>query len=494
MAQVSVIVPVYNKAPFLRRCLDSLVNQSDKSAQVIIVDDGSTDGSSDICDEYKKYGFEVYHRKKNYGVSSARNFGLTKVKGDYLTFLDADDAYTLDAVDVMARITRHDFNIYQFGQYRCHPVNRLKDNIRKGFYKPESLPRRWAMVWNKLFKTEFIKDNKIKFVYKMQFGEDEVFSAQAILANGGLYQAPQTLILHYFDDKKSLCRGELSLQRLEKLLDKLKELGDAETEKSKKEWYYNKIKVHKNSTLFRRFGFNRVPNGHYDVVYFLKDAATNEELRYSLRSVEENWEYNRVVFYGGCPRGISPDLHIKASQTKRSKWERVRDMMIAACKNEDLTDSFWLFNDDFFIMQKIEENMPPQYNGTLEAQIKRVEARHGGERTCYTARLRHLLGTLKGAKKGTINYSVHKPMLINRKKMLQVLEEFPDEPMQRALYGNYWEVGGINHSDMKVMLKNYSIDKISKWPFLSTSDESFTEGNVGEYIRNRFKTKSRFEV
>lgn len=490
---ISVIVPVYNKAPFLRRCLDSLVNQSDRSAQVIIVDDGSTDGSSAICDEYKKHGFEIYHRKKNSGVSSARNFGLKKVKGDYLTFLDADDAYTLDAVDVMTRITRHNFNIYQFGQYRCHPLNQVKDNIRKGFYRPEELPRRWAMVWNKLFKTEFVKENGLKFQEKMQFGEDEIFSAQAILANGGLYQAPQTLIFHYFDDKKSLCRGELSLPRLQNLLDKLEELGDAEKDEAKKSWYYKKIEVHKNSTLFRRFGFNRVANGQHDIVYFLKNTTANEELRYSLRSVEENWEYNRVVFYGGCPKGIKPDVHVRVSQTERSKWERVRGMMLAACQNDDLTENFWLFNDDFFIMQPMPENMPAQYNGTLEAQIERVEARHNGERTDYTSRLRHLVMTLKDAKKGTINYSVHKPMLINRKKMLEVLEKFPDEPMQRALYGNYWEVGGVNHSDMKVMLENYSVDKVKSWPFLSTSDDSFKNGTVGEYIRNRFKTKSRFE-
>ena len=489
---ISVIVPVYNKAPFLRRCLDSLVNQTDKSAQVIIVDDGSTDGSSKICDEYKKYGFEVYHKRKNAGVAAARNFGLKKVKGDYVAFLDADDAFTDNAIDVMTRIARHEFNIYQFGQYRCHPNNMLKDDVRKGFHPPANLPRRWAMVWNKMFKKSFLDEFKIKFIEGMQFGEDEIFSAQAILANGGMYQAPQHLMLHYFDDKKSLCRGELSLERLTGLVNKLEELGSAETDPEKADWYFMKAKVHKESALFQRFGYKE-PTGKYDIVYFLKNTQVNEELRYSLRSVEANWKYNRVWFYGGCPVGITPDHHIDLDQTEPSKWERVRGMMLAACHNDNITEDFWLFNDDFFIMKRIAEDMPPQYNGTLKAQINRVEARHGGIRTDYTTRLRHLVRTLEKANKGLLNYSVHKPMLINRKKMIEVLEKFPDEPMQRALYGNYWKVGGVSRSDMKVMLSNYSVDKIKNWPFLSTSDDSFARGNVGQYIRDKFPNKSRFE-
>ena len=108
MIRVSLIIPVYNEAPFLKRCLDSVANQTDKSAQIIIVDDGSTDGSAEICDEYKKCGFEVYH-KKNGGVSSARNFGLKKATGEYVTFLDADDVLLPNALQVMAAVSKSGF-------------------------------------------------------------------------------------------------------------------------------------------------------------------------------------------------------------------------------------------------------------------------------------------------------------------------------------------------------------------------------------------------
>lgn len=492
---LSVIIPVYNKAPFLRRCLDSVVKQTTDDVQIIVVDDGSTDGSEKICDSYKKHGFEIYHRK-NGGVSAARNFGMHKAKGEYVTFLDADDAYTDDALDVMTRISRHGFNIIQFGQYRYHAINTLKDHIVKGRYSIDNLPRRWAMVWNKMYKKSFLEEHGLmRFIEGMQFGEDEVFNIRTILANDGLYHAPQALIRHYFDDKNSLCRGELNLERLTGLVSTIKEMAKNEKDPVKARWLMHKAHQHENSTLFRKFGYQYKPSGKWDIVYFLKNTPVNEELRYSLRSVEENWEYNRVWFYGGCPDGIRPDHHVSPLQDKPSKWENVRSMILKACKNDQITENFWLFNDDFFILRPISEDMKPQYNGTLDYQIKRVEAKHGGSQTDYTYRLRHLVKTLEHTGNPTLNYSVHKPILINRKKAIEVLEKFPDEPMFRALYGNYWNIGGEDGSDNKIMVQYFDLAKVKdRWNFLSTNDESFRTGNIGRYIREKFKNKSRFEV
>ena len=178
---ISVIIPVYNEEPFLERCLDSLANQTDKSAQVIIVDDGSTDGSGKICDRYgEKYGFEVYHIENN-GVSVARNFGMEKVKGEYLTFLDADDAYSLNAIEVMNDLAKRGDNVIQFGQYR-HTKTQEEPILRawpQGDYDLDHLRRYWQMVWNKIYKTEFIRENGFKFIQGMQFGEDELFNVGA---------------------------------------------------------------------------------------------------------------------------------------------------------------------------------------------------------------------------------------------------------------------------------------------------------------------------
>lgn len=493
---ISIVVPVYNKAPFLRRCLDSIVNQTDKSAQVIIIDDGSTDGSCEICDEYKKYGFEIHHTKNN-GVSMARNLGIKYAKGDYITFMDADDSYEPEAVDVMTKIAAKNVNnIVQFGQYR-HLVGRSEPVVRnwgKGTYHYTQVQRQWVGVWNKMYKASFVKP--IKFIKGMQFGEDEMFNIECLLKNGNMYHAPQNLMHHFFDDQESLCRKDnLPKQKLEGLIKALEKKKKELTDELEIVWLNRIIQRHYDSPTFKNRSCyrERIGTGKYDIVYFVKDSAKNEELKYSLRSVEQNLKYRNVVFYGGCPEDLRPDRHYARNQTEPSKWERVRGSLRAACLNDELTEDFWLFNDDFFILKPMSEDMPPQYNGELHRHIEKVKARHGGRDMDWTRRLQHLCETLEAAGKGTLNYAVHKPILINRKKALEVLDKFPDEPMFRALYGNYWGIGGESKHDMKVLVMDYDVDKIKDWEFVSTQDDSFERGTVGKYIKDKFDKKSRFE-
>ena len=89
---ISIIVPVYNAEKFIHVCLDSIIEQTFKDFEVVIVDDGSNDNSGAICDEYcnKDKRFKVYHRE-NHGVSATRNYALGKCHGDYICFLDSDD-------------------------------------------------------------------------------------------------------------------------------------------------------------------------------------------------------------------------------------------------------------------------------------------------------------------------------------------------------------------------------------------------------------------
>ena len=89
---ISVIVPVYNVEPYLRQCIDSILGQTYKDLQVLLIDDGSPDGSGDICDEYaqKDHRIEVFHTE-NRGLSAARNLGISEAKGDMISFIDPDD-------------------------------------------------------------------------------------------------------------------------------------------------------------------------------------------------------------------------------------------------------------------------------------------------------------------------------------------------------------------------------------------------------------------
>lgn len=99
---ISIIIPVYNVKQYLKRCVDSVIAQTYRNIEIIIVDDGSTDGSDLLCDEIKAVDnrIEVYH-KQNGGLSSARNFGIDKAKGEYIGFIDSDDYIDKDMYEIL---------------------------------------------------------------------------------------------------------------------------------------------------------------------------------------------------------------------------------------------------------------------------------------------------------------------------------------------------------------------------------------------------------
>ena len=495
--KISVIIPVYNKAPFLARCLDSVAAQTKQDAQIVIIDDGSTDGSGKICDQYAdRPNFEIYHTK-NAGVSAARNLGMEKAKGEYLTFLDADDAYEKDAVETMERYAEMGKDVVQFGQIRHQPgaTTPLRRSWPEGDYDLWHIRRYWQMVWNKIYKTQLIRAGGFKFREDLDFGEDEIFNAEILMRVGGIYHAGPMTIHHHMDDNNSLCRGKLCLEKLERMDEIEKTIANREINNWNENggnWLHRVRLRHHHSPTFQAFGWTKYHTGKYDVVYFVKDSKNNEELRYSLRSVERNFPHRNVWFYGGKPDGIEPDRYVKVEQTAPSKFENVRAMLVEVCQNDAISENFWLFNDDFFIMQPFDENSRPTYNRELREYIGILEAKYG-QVTEWTKLLRHLAETLEAAGKSTLNYAVHKPMLINRKKALEVLLKFPHEPMFRALYGNYWGIGGTNEHDRKVKVVDFPVENFAHWKTISTEDDSFNNGPVGEYIRGKFPKTSRFE-
>lgn len=100
--KITVIVPVYNVENYLEKCLDSLINQTYKNLEIIVINDGSTDNSGEICQEYaQKDNRIVYIEKENGGQSEARNMGLDRMTGSYVTFVDSDDWVELDYVETL---------------------------------------------------------------------------------------------------------------------------------------------------------------------------------------------------------------------------------------------------------------------------------------------------------------------------------------------------------------------------------------------------------
>ena len=227
-----------------------------------------------------------------------------------------------------------------------------------------------------------------------------------------------------------------------------------------------------------------------DVVYILRNGVKPDEIRYSLRSVEENFPHRAVWFYGGIPRGIEPDRMVGFQQQGYNKWRKVRDSLIRVCGNDDITEDFYLFNDDFYVMRPF-EGYEPLIKGSLMHHVEVLE-RSIGCSSSYSEQLRSTAVELTRRGMDTLDYTMHTPFLVNRKKALETVCAFPECPMFRTLYGNMHRIGGRVAHDHK-------IQRIDTLPpedamFISTNDKSFRDGKVGEYIRETFTEPSRFEV
>ena len=227
-----------------------------------------------------------------------------------------------------------------------------------------------------------------------------------------------------------------------------------------------------------------------DIVYFVKETPTNEELRYSLRTVEKNFPHRKGWIYGGAPFGIKTDELVRLAQTGDNKWDKVRNMFQMVCRNEEITENFVLFNDDFFIMKPV-KSLQYMYRCSLEEHIDIVEQKFGNAPTNYTKQLRKLAAVLEENGLDTKSYELHLPIIFNRKKLQEMMHKFPSVHGTRTLYGNYYNVGGRKTADVKVFRRDQPFSKSSR--FLSTDDLIFRDCPVGDYIREKFPDKSRFE-
>lgn len=225
-----------------------------------------------------------------------------------------------------------------------------------------------------------------------------------------------------------------------------------------------------------------------DVVYILKNDIDPSELRYSIRSLA-NFPHGKVWFFGGDPEGLTPDRQVSIRQHGATKWDKVRNTLAAVCETEEVSSSFWLFNDDFFCMKPC-DGIPPVFDGTLYSRIVEIENR-ARCMSPYSLQLRKAAELLDSKGMDVLNYAVHMPILIDKQRALVTLDEFKHCPMFRSLYGNSCGIGGVFHKDVKIYDPKEEPDPDADW--LSTTNQSFNRGRVGEYIRSVFTEESAYE-
>ena len=227
-----------------------------------------------------------------------------------------------------------------------------------------------------------------------------------------------------------------------------------------------------------------------DIIYILKEDIDPAELTYSLRSVEQNFPHRKVWFVAGQPDGLYPDGRLAHHQVGLTKWARVRSSLLKIVVNDDITDDFYLFNDDFFVMKSWKGEFINFTNGTLLERIQSIE-RKRGHSSNYSRSLMRINVALQLKHYDTISFAVHMPMLLNKEMLKNFLIEFPDEPMFRSVYGNMNRIPYTFHQDVKIVDLHKEPDP--ECDFLSTSEDSFRYGKVGQFIRDRFPNPSRFE-
>lgn len=183
---ISIIVPIYNAEKYLKKCIDSLVNQTKKEIEIILINDGSTDSSERIIKEYKDERIK-YFKNKNQGIGKTRNFGIEKATGKYLLFVDSDDYLDKNACEKLYnKIENDSLDLLVYDFYREFDNGKKEEEKLQKFdisnlkENPKLLLNINLSPWNKLYKTEVIKGNNTKFVENLKY-EDAPFVVEAII-------------------------------------------------------------------------------------------------------------------------------------------------------------------------------------------------------------------------------------------------------------------------------------------------------------------------
>ena len=237
----SVIIPVYNVEKYIDRCLKSIISQNYDDLEIIVIDNGSTDSSGSICDTYaSEYSnISVYHIE-NHGVGSARNFGLSKARGEFIYFVDSDDYLVGNLFAEFEDKLTPDFDLLVFSYYNSFEQEMTEKNRKKKIlpyngsydkydfskiFKDLFLSDMLYTVWNKLYRREFLIENNISFE-KYELGEDVRFNLNVYREVNKVYLSQDSYYVYVIGRKGSAMssynpkRLQYQLQELE-LVDSL---------------------------------------------------------------------------------------------------------------------------------------------------------------------------------------------------------------------------------------------------------------------------------
>lgn len=225
---ISIVIPVYNSECYLVECLDSVLSQTFVDFEVLLINDGSTDNSGEICERYVKKDtrFKVFHQK-NSGVSAARNVGIENAKGEWITFVDSDDYIEENFLHCFfktqnncqlvmqgaRKVKRKEVSLF-FSYNNC--VYTLEEILRKY----EMFPY-FSMPWSKMFRSDILKKYNLRFDKCLTWGEDTLFVV-SYLKYCERIKTVSSINYSYRDDVQGLSNKKIPIIFYLELIEKLK--------------------------------------------------------------------------------------------------------------------------------------------------------------------------------------------------------------------------------------------------------------------------------
>jgi len=289
MPKVSIIVPVYNVENYIEKCLESLVKQTLEDIEIIIVNDGSTDNSIKVINNYiKKYPQKIiYLEKKNGGLSDARNYGIPYAKGKYIAFLDSDDYVEKNIYQKMYELAEKENSDFVECDFYWEYPNKIKEDIGIIYNgKHEMIQNIRVIAWNKLIKREIIEKNEILFPKGYRY-EDVEFTYKLIpyINNISFLKEP---LVHYIQREHSI--SNLQNERTKEIFDVLQHVIDYYKEKDIYEEYNEDLEYIYTryllcSSLLRMIKINDKK---------IRNKCINETWQ-NLNTKFPNWKKNKIL-------------------------------------------------------------------------------------------------------------------------------------------------------------------------------------------------------
>ena len=297
MPKVSVIVPVYNVEKYIDKCLNSLVNQTLKDIEIIVVNDGSKDKSEDIIKKYKKkYKNIIYVTKENGGLSSARNFGMIYATGEYIAFLDSDDYVDTTLYEKMykkAKAKNYDYVECDF--YWEYEDHKKVDCGYRFKNKKEMFAKARVVAWNKLIKRDIIVSHKLEFPVGLYYEDVEFF--YKLLMHINTFSFVEEPLIYYVQRETSIVNKQDKRTRqifiiLDNVIKYYKQNGLYEEYKEEIEYTYSRLLL--CSSLKR--------------ILKIKDKLTRKllikETWQNLNKKFPNWKKNKILKSNNSINGI----------------------------------------------------------------------------------------------------------------------------------------------------------------------------------------------